>query len=104
MPTKRRVIFFVIVLVLMLLVKRAVSEEAQPASQARAMQWRGPDAADSEAIEHAVYVLMAGGLVFGVFVSGGRALATRRRMKKQEYFSGDLTMISLSDPNEKKPR
>jgi hypothetical protein len=61
------------------------------------MQWRGPDAADSQAIEHAVYTLMAGGVVFGAVVSGGRAIANKRRTKRDGYFTGDLTMMSIDD-------
>jgi hypothetical protein len=91
MPTKRRVIIFLIVLAVLLLVRHAAADEPQR------MQWRGPDAADSEAIEHAVYILMGGGIVFGAFVSGGRAIANKRRTKRDGYFTGDLTMISIDD-------
>jgi hypothetical protein len=94
MPTKRRVVLFLIVLAFMVLVYRATAEEpAKP----QPMQWRGPNGADSEAIEHAVYILMGGGIVFGGLVGGGRAIANKRRMKKDGYFTGDLTMISLAD-------
>jgi hypothetical protein len=96
MPTTRRFILFVFVLAVMLLVKYAAGQEAkvdQPVG------WRGPDAADSAAIEHAVYVTMAGGVVFGIVAGGGRALAHRRRIKRDGYFTGDLTMMSLrGDP------
>ena len=91
MPTKRRVIIFLIVLAALLLVRYAAADEARP------MQWRGPDAADSQAIEHAVYMLMGGGIVFGAFVSAGRAIASKRRTKRDGYFTGDLTMISIDD-------
>lgn len=94
MPTKRRVLIFVVVLALMLLAKHAFGEEPQ---KPQAVQWRGPDATDSEAIEHAVYITMAGGVVFGILAGGGRALANRRRTKKDGYFTGDLTMMSISD-------
>jgi hypothetical protein len=77
----------------MVLVYRATAEEP---AKAQPMQWRGPNGADSEAIEHAVYILMGGGIVFGALVGGGRAIANKRRMKKDGYFTGDLTMISLS--------
>jgi hypothetical protein len=90
MPTKRRVLIFFLVLAVMLLVRYAASEESR-------MQWRGPTGEDSAAIEHAVYVLMGGGIVFGVLVSGGRALANKRRMNREGYFTGDLTMMSLKD-------
>jgi len=91
MPTKRRVIIFLTMLAVLLLVRYAAAEEPQR------MQWRGPDAADSQAIEHAVYILMGGGVVFGAFVSGGRAIANKRRTKRDGYFTGDLTMISIND-------
>lgn len=93
MPTKRRVFIFVIVLALIMLAKHAFAQEA---GQAQAVQWRGPDATDSEAIEHAVYVTMVGGVIFGLLAGGGRAVANRRRMKKEGYFTGDLTMMSIS--------
>jgi hypothetical protein len=93
MPTKRRVVIFLIVLAFMLLVRYATAEEAK----SQPMQWRGPSGADSQEIEHAVYILMGGGIVFGGLVGGGRALANKRRMKKEGYFTGDLTMISLSN-------
>jgi hypothetical protein len=92
MPTKRRVVIFLIVLAFMLLVRYATAEEAK----SQPMQWRGPSGADSQEIEHAVYILMGGGIVFGGLVGGGRALANKRRMKKEGYFTDDLTMISLS--------
>lgn len=102
MPTKRRVIIFLIVLAVMFLVRRAFAEEP---AKAQPMEWRGPSGADSQAIEHAVYIIMGGGIVFGGLVGGGRALANKRRMKKDGYFTGDLTMISLSnDPEELKSK
>jgi hypothetical protein len=85
MPTKRRFILFLIILAAMLLVKYAASQETKGDAT---VGWRGPDAADSAAIEHAVYVTMAG---------GGRALAHRRRIKRDGYFTGDLTMMSLRE-------
>lgn len=94
MPTKRRVIIFLIVLSAMFLVHRAFAEEP---AKAQPMQWRGPSGADSQAIEHAVYIIMGGGIVFGGVVGGGRAIANKRRTKKEGYFTGDLTMISLTD-------
>jgi len=100
MPTKRRFILFFIVLAVMLLVKYAASQEAQ-ANQP--VGWRGPDAADSAAIEHAVYVTMAGGVVFGIVAGGGRALAHRRRIKRDGYFTGDLTMMSLREDSTTSP-
>ena len=93
MPTKRRVIIFLIVLAFMFLVRRAFAEEP---AKTQPMQWRGPSGADSQAIEHAVYIIMGGGIVFGGLVGGGRAIANKRRMKKDGYFTGDLTMISLT--------
>ena len=93
MPTKRRVIIFLIVLACMVLAYRATAEES--AKKEQPMQWRGPSGADSAEIEHAVYILMGGGIVFGSLVGGGRAIANKRRMKKDGYFTGDLTMISL---------
>jgi hypothetical protein len=80
MPTKRRVIIFLIVLAFMALVYRATAQEL--AKKEQPMQWRGPSGADSQAIEHAVYILMGGGIVFGGLVGGGRAIANKRRMKK----------------------
>lgn len=97
MPTKRRVIIFLIVLSAMFLVHRAFAEEP---AKAQPMQWRGPSGADSQAIEHAVYIIMGGGIVFGGLVGGGRAIANKRRMKKDGYFTGDLTMISLGDDSD----
>ena len=97
MPTKRRFILFLVVLALMLLVKYAASEEPK---QSPPMQWRGPDATDSAAIEHAVYLIMGGGIVFGMIAGGGRAIANKRRLKKHGYFTGDLTMMSLTDDRE----
>jgi hypothetical protein len=93
MPTKRRIVLFVIVLALMLLAKHAFAQET------RGVEWRGPNATDSEAIEHAVYVTMAGGVIFGLLAGGGRAVANRRRTKKEGYFTGDLTMMSLREPD-----
>lgn len=92
MPTKRRFILFLIVLAVMLMVKYAAAQEAK-ADQP--VGWRGPDAPDSAAIEHAVYVTMAGGVVVGIVAGGGRAVAHRRRIKRDGYFTGDLTMMSL---------
>jgi hypothetical protein len=75
-------------------VKYAASQETKGDAT---VGWRGPDAADSAAIEHAVYVTMAGGVVFGLVAGGGRALAHRRRIKRDGYFTGDLTMMSLRE-------
>jgi hypothetical protein len=95
MPTKRRVIIFLIVLACTAFVYRAAAEE--PVKKEQPMQWRGPSSTDSAEIEHAVYILMGGGIVFGGLVGGGRAIANKRRMKKDGYFTGDLTMISLTN-------
>ena len=68
MPTKRRVIIFLIVLAVMFVAHRAFAEE--PTKKDQPMEWRGPSGADSQAIEHAVYIIMGGGIVFGGLVGG----------------------------------
>lgn len=98
MLTKRRFALFLLVLAVMLLVRYAAG--AEPPQKAQPMEFRGPSGADSEAIEHAVYILMGGGIVFGMVAGGGRAIANNRRMKKDGYFTGDLTMMSLRDEDD----
>lgn len=90
MPTKRRFIIFLIVLALMLLIKRAVGQEAavgwDPAYTCAGYDARMPDEVRSILINSTIV-----GLLLGILKSWMRASAERRGT----YLTGDLIQLRL---------
>jgi len=88
MPTKRRVIIFLIVLTVMLLLKRAVGQE--PVGWDHTSCWGCTPSAEEEAS-----AMMIAGIVFGI-VSGFLRVATRAAAAREgRYFTGDLIQLQL---------
>jgi hypothetical protein len=88
MPTKRRLLLFLIVLSVMLLIKYAASQETAQVG------WDGEHGLGS--IEDYVQGTMFAGLLLGTLA--GLVLVLRRNLAAREghYFSGDLVTVRIS--------
>jgi hypothetical protein len=85
MPTKRRVLLFLIVLAIMLLLKRAFGQEVAA--------WHASYAATS-IYEYARGAVISG-LLWGVVLGIGRVIGRSLAAQKNGYFTGDLVTIKL---------
>jgi hypothetical protein len=89
MPTKRRFIIFLIVLTMMLLIKRAVGQEA-------AVGWdRQSISGGFDGIEMEITRTMVFGIFFGVLSGAYRVMARSLAARGDYYFSGDLIQLRL---------
>jgi hypothetical protein len=86
MPTKRRFILFLIVLTLMLLIKRAVGQEA-------AVGWQ--PCHRELGIGEQASVAWELGVFFGVVSGLGMALQRASAAKRDQYFTGGLVLLRL---------
>lgn len=89
MPTKRRVILFIIVLTAMLLIKRAVGQEAQ------AVGWDTVYACYPESATQDAVRAIAFGIIFGIVSGVARALGRHSAALRGDYFSGDLVTLRI---------
>ncbi|HUR36678.1 MAG TPA: hypothetical protein VM009_02600 [Terriglobales bacterium] len=89
MPTKRRFIIFLIVLTLMLLIKRAVGQEA-------AVGWDPESCWDcGPSLEDQILVTMIGGVIFGMMAGVCRVIERGQAARQDRYFTGDLIQLRL---------
>ena len=89
MPTKRRVFLFLIVLAVMLLIKRAVAQEAWPPVSDGG--WYGQETSLLEDIFGTMCMGFAFGTLSGLFRATERHFAAVRG----NYFSGDLVTLHI---------
>jgi hypothetical protein len=90
MPTKRRFMLFLIVLVVMLLIKYAVGHETlEPTVGWNPVAVCGPS--PTELSTSAVIAGLIWGVLIGLVRAGDRQLAARRGC----YFTGDLVMLRI---------
>lgn len=89
MPTKRRFIIFLIVLTLMLLIKRAVGQEATVGWAPEAVCFREPGIG-----EQALGAWFLG-LFFGAVSGAGLAMQRATAAREGRYFTGDLIQLRL---------
>lgn len=89
MPTKRRFIIFLIVLTLMLLIKRAVGQEA--------VGWDPQSCWDCgvTSLEDQISFTMLGGLVVGTIIGTCRVLERSIAAAQDRYFTGDLVVLRI---------
>lgn len=83
MPTKRRFIIFIIVLAVMLLIKRAVGQEAGPQDG-----FACPSFSLGDTVAVAGYLSLVLGVISGTYRALGRSRSDR-------YFTGDLIQLRL---------
>jgi len=90
MPTKRRFIIFLIVLSLMLLIKRAVGQEA-------AVGWDPQSCWDCGGLdlEGEITATMLFGIFLGAISGAGRVMARSIDERQGQYFTGDLIQLRL---------
>jgi hypothetical protein len=89
MPTKRRIILFLIVLAVMVLVKYAVGQDA-----GEALGWDPMHDGDLP-IEGYIFGTMLAGVIWGGLAGAARVLGRNIAASKGEYFSGDLVCLQL---------
>jgi hypothetical protein len=89
MPTKRRFIIFLIVLILMLLIKRAVGQDT-------AVGWDPTfTCGGGDHLETAMIVTLSHGLLLGILAGIWRIQCRAIAERQGHYFSGDLIQLRL---------
>jgi hypothetical protein len=89
MPTKRRFIIFLIVLTLMLLIKRAVGQEAQ-------VGWDPVlTCGEGDHLETAMAVTISHSLLLGALAGIWRIQCRAIAERQGRYFTGDLVQLRL---------
>lgn len=88
MPTKRRIIIFLIVLTVMLLLKRAVGQETVGWDNTNC--WGCTPSAEAEAS-----AMMISGIFFGIVTGWLRVAARSAAAREGRYFTGDLIQLRL---------
>ncbi|MBI2682431.1 MAG: hypothetical protein HYX26_04315 [Acidobacteriales bacterium] len=90
MPTKRRFILFLIVLAVMLLLKRALSQDEATVA------WDPATTDFSDSITNDALAAAILGAVFGIVAGGFRVASRQFAALKDRYFTGDLVTLKIS--------
>jgi hypothetical protein len=93
MPTKRRFMLFLIVLIVMLLIKYAVGQEAAEPT----VGWDPVscwDCRDDEALAFGLAAII-GGIFWGIIAGFGRAWNRHVAAREGAYFTGDLVLLRI---------
>lgn len=93
MPTKRRVFLFLIVLAVMLLIKRAVAQDA-----GGSVGWDSVTVcygSPGSGLDEDVFNTMIAGIMFGALTGFTRATERHFAAVRGNYFSGDLVTLRI---------